>query len=128
MDSIALYKSDMRRIMNKKRRQRQLRRNIITGVIALILIISLTVALGSIMVYAQSNDKVTMYKYYTSIEVQQGETLWSIAEKNLETGQYEDLISYIKEILHINHLKDDTIIAGQNLIIPYFSEQFVGGY
>lgn len=128
MDHLALYKSDMRRIMNKRRRQRQLRRNIITGVIALILIIALSIALGSIMVYAQSNDKVTLYKYYTSIEVQYGETLWSIAEKNLETAQYKDIESYINEILHINHLKDDTIIAGHNLIIPYFSEQFMGNY
>ncbi len=125
MDNLALYKSDMRRIQNKKMRQRQLKHNIITGITALVLIIALTIALGSIIAYAQSANKEHMYKYYTSIEVHYGETLWTIAENNMDTSQYKDMDTYIDEVLHINHLQDDTIITGQHLIIPYFSSQFV---
>lgn len=126
MDSVALYRSDMRRIRNKKRRQRQLKRNITVGIIVCILVVALSVAFGSILVHAQSEDIAPVYKYYASIEVQYGETLWSIAQKNLDNEHYADTQTYIKEVLRINHLTDEQIVAGQYLIIPYYSSEFVG--
>ncbi len=128
MDSTALslYKSDMRRLRNKRRRQQELKRNLMMGIITCILIVSLSIAFGSILVHAQSGDAEQSYKYYTSIEVQHGETMWSIARNNLDPDHYIDIQTYIQEVVQINNLTDDQIVAGQYLIIPYYSSEFVG--
>ena len=125
MNYIALYESDLRRIRNKKRRQRQLQKNVTLFIMAAVLVIFFSITLGSIFAYAESAEQEQSFKYYTSIEVKYGETLWSIAEQNMD-GHYSDINAYIKEVQKINHLADDQIKAGQYIIIPYFTNEFVG--
>ncbi len=127
MDSTALllYKSDIRRLRNRRRRQRQLKRNLTLGIVTCILIASLSIAFGSILVHAQSRDAATLYKYYTSVEVQSGETLWSIAQAKLDSVHYADAQTYIREVMEINHLADEKIVTGQYLIVPYYSSEFI---
>ena len=48
------------------------------------------------------------YKYYTSIQVEPGSSLWDIAEK-YASSEYESLEAYIQEVRQINHLDEDTI-------------------
>ncbi len=60
-------------------------------------------------------------KMYTSYEVQQGDTLYSIAKKNI-LG-YEDINEYVAEVMFINHLPSHRIIEGSNLIIPYYADR-----
>lgn len=72
-------------------------------------------------VNAQDND--ILHKYYTSIIVEPGDSLWSIAEEHYVLG-YDEPSDYIKEVMHINHLKDENeIISGSTLVIPYYSEE-----
>ncbi len=74
-------------------------------------------------VKAASNDEVTMYKYYKSISVKEGDTLWNYADIYAVDGRHEE---YIDEIISINHLKDNGfIIEGMYLTIPYYSEEFL---
>ena len=63
------------------------------------------------------------YKYYTSIQVEEGTTLWDIADE-YASSEYEDLEAYIKEVRKINHLNKDTIYAGKYLCIPYYSSEY----
>lgn len=63
------------------------------------------------------------YKYYTSIQVEPGSSLWDIAEK-YASSEYESLEAYIQEVRQINHLDEDTIYAGSYLCIPYYSSEY----
>lgn len=61
-------------------------------------------------------------KYYTSIRVESGDSLWSIARAHMGEG-YDDIGDYIQEVKTINQLGEDEIHAGQYLTIPYFHGQ-----
>lgn len=60
------------------------------------------------------------YKYYTSVYVSQGDSLWSIAS-DYWTKEYPDVSSYIEEIKQLNQISSDTIKSGTYLCIPYYS-------
>lgn len=60
------------------------------------------------------------YKYYKSIEVKSGDTLWSIAEEYM-SDNYSSRQAYIKEVKYINNMETDQITCGKYLIIPYYS-------
>ena len=88
----------------------------------LVLITALSIIIGSIVSDAHTTETDQAYKYYTSIMIQEGDTLWSIADEHM-SGQYKSKQSYISEIKKLNHLTNDSIMAGQYLIISYYSEQ-----
>lgn len=66
----------------------------------------------------QSGEK--RYKYYTSISVEKGNTLWNIASEYI-TEEYDSIEEYILEVKQLNHLTGDGIYAGEFLVIPYYS-------
>ena len=84
-----------------------------------------------IMVCAISYDSIRSnassgFKYYTQVTVEAGENLWDIAEEYIDYDFYKDKNSYISEVRSINHLDSSgNIVAGQNLIFPYYSTEFV---
>jgi len=66
------------------------------------------------------------FKYYTSVTVNGGETLWSLADQYADYDFYEDRDAYIAELKNINHLEDDGfILAGQTIIVPYYSSEYI---
>lgn len=60
------------------------------------------------------------YKYYTSVEIERGDTLWNIAEQYI-TPEYASVQAYVDEIKEVNNLGDDEIHSGQYIMVPYFS-------
>ena len=60
------------------------------------------------------------YKYYTSVEIHAGDTLWSIASDYI-TDDYENIDEYINEVCEINHISANEIHSGQYITIPYYS-------
>lgn len=58
-------------------------------------------------------------KYYSSIMIEKGDTLWSIASENM-TSEYGRVEDYIEEIRSLNHLYSDGIYAGEYLTIPRY--------
>lgn len=56
---------------------------------------------------------------YKVIEIQKGDSLWSIAKENMNPG-FDDVFSYIHEVKRCNQLESDTITAGNYLMIPYY--------
>lgn len=69
---------------------------------------------------AQAAPAEVTYKYYTSIQVEAGDTLWTIASEHI-SAEYDDLNEYITEVCSINHISKDEIHAGQYLVIPYYA-------
>lgn len=93
--------------------------------IAFVLFICLISFSGSFLAHAMERrqEPQTYYKYYTSIRVEPGDTLWEIAERYLceESGSRE---SYIQELRQINGLNGSQIRAGQYLTVIYYSTEY----
>lgn len=109
---------------NKIRRQRQLRRNINMTVFTVILVLTLSIGGFAIGSKAQDKDAVILYKYYTNIEVQYGETLWDIADTYFCEEKYNNYEHYIAEVMQVNGLYSEEVSAGSYLIVPYYSVEF----
>ena len=117
---------ELRTYKRKLRRQRVLKRKIIMAVMTVALILICTLSYHTIQTNASTADKSVNFKYYTNITVQYGETLWDIADEYIDYKEYKDKEEYIAEVQSINHLKDkDAIRAGQHLVVPYYSYDFV---
>ncbi len=86
--------------------------------ITVIIVISLFL-LGSVRTQAASAEAT--HKYYTSIRIDSGDTLWSIAEDYI-TEDYHDMNEYIEEVCSINKICGDEIHAGAYITVPYYSD------
>ena len=108
----------------KRRRQRQVRCYLLSMVLAAVLTAGCVFSLCILITKAQEEEEVS-FKYYTSIQVSYGESLWSIA-RTYQDDHYDCTQDYVDEVIHINHLKDgEDITAGQYLIIPYYSSKYI---
>lgn len=116
--------SEQRICSNRIRRSQEIRRNMFLGMITVFLVILLAITLSSFLSNAKSSEEPTFYKYYTSIEVQSGDTLWSIAQ-NYKGEHYRNAQEYIREVMQMNALRNDKLVTGQHLIIPYYSAEFI---
>ncbi|PKM55949.1 MAG: hypothetical protein CVU98_11845 [Firmicutes bacterium HGW-Firmicutes-3] len=61
-------------------------------------------------------------KAYIVIHIEKDDSLWSIASTYMNRDYY-DYDSYIKEVIKMNHLKDTTIQAGEQILIPIIKSQ-----
>ncbi len=121
-----MSKSEKRIYNNKKRREQQQKKNICLFFITVCFVIVLSFAANGFISNANSTTPDNIeFKYYKSIAIEEGDTLWSIASKNMGR-KYEDKESYINEVKKMNGLIDDQITIGSYIIIPYFSNEFIG--
>ena len=67
---------------------------------------------------AETNREV--FTYYTSYEIQPGDTLWTIADQFMGPD-FTDKKTFINNIKSMNHLTSDNITAGKYLVIEYTS-------
>lgn len=111
-------------LMNRRRRQKQVRRNIIFAVFTIFAALLLTVIFLSFSTQANDRAHRPTYKYFRSIEISSGDTLWSIAKEYSNTAHYRNAKEYIDEVKKINSLTSDRIITGQHIIVPYYSTEF----
>lgn len=108
-------------------------RNSTDHVIRLLILCILTVFLvfggcalfGNVLssAHAGNAESPANFKYYTSIEIQPGDTLWDIAKAYI-TEDYESVPEYVQALKEINSLDTDDIEAGQNLIVAYNDTEF----
>lgn len=78
--------------------------------------ILLIMLLGTIIVNA--SDTKQPNKYYTSVMIEQHDTLWSL-ESQYNNGT-EDRDTYINNIKQLNHMSNDTIIDGSYILLYYY--------
>jgi len=111
------------RRVQRLRRERRQKYLTIGAALAVIFCIILICAVSYSSIRAQAN---TGFKYYTSVTVEYGETLWSIADRYIDYNHYKDKNAYIAEVENMNHLDDgETLLAGQLLIVPYYSSEYI---
>lgn len=108
-----------RRTMIIKRKQIAKRRMIL--LLATLFVITLgSVVFGSIFSKAKNpSADIAQYKYYKSITIEQGDSLWSIAEE-YRSDAYKDTREYVAELKELNSLKSDIIHEGQHLLVAYY--------
>ena len=109
----------------KLRRQREIRHKLMVGFMTFCLIMVCAVSYQALQSNASTVDEELNFKYYTNIIVEYDETLWDIADEYIDYQEYKDKAAYIAEVQSINHLNGDTIRAGQHLVVPYYSNEFV---
>lgn len=120
---MVFWEREYRIIENRQRRKRQLRVRL-TLLLSVLAILTGSGLLGGRMILAaQEKDIPVRYKYFTSIPVKEGDTLWSLASVYTE-GDKESRIDFMREVIRMNHMLDDRLQAGDWLIIPYYSEEF----
>ena len=107
----------------RMKRQKQVKKNIILLLLSTIVISAFMVFFASMSIQASDMDHKVSYKYYKSIMISQGDTLWSIAEENMDE-HYSTTREYIDEVKRMNSLTSDQIQSGSYLIIPYFSTEY----
>lgn len=93
-------------------------------------VIAATVVLVAVIVvaalrarYSTDDAIATETKLYTMYTIEQGDSLWSIAEEHVDYDHYDDIRDYVDEVVSINDLDNkNSITAGCNLVIPYYRE------
>ena len=92
--------------------------------LAIIIIVAFGILLGTSMNALASSDKdIASYnKYYVSIRVESGDTLWNIADEYVD-GFNIDKTDYIAEVCQINEISSDDIHAGDYIVVPYYSQE-----
>ena len=97
----------------RRRRARRVKTNIM---IALVIVVLFAI-MGTVFFTTYAKDTDTLVeKYYTQIMVEEGDSLWSIAQEYMPSD-YEDINDYIKDIKRLNHISGDTIMAGYTLTV-----------
>lgn len=112
---------DLLNYKKKIRRQREICKKVILAVIAFVVVLFFTFSYNAITSQANEDTSDVTYKYFTSFEIEQGDSLWSIAEAHIDYDHYDSIQDYIDEVVDINNLKSESIKSGQCIIIPYFS-------
>ena len=116
---------ELRSYRNKMRRVRELRRKVVMAVVTVLVVLCFALSYNALITQATSEVEDISYKYFTSIEIAAGDTLWSIAQEYGDAQYYASADEYIEEVKNTNHLTSDALIAGQFLIVPYYSQEFI---
>lgn len=107
----------------KKARVAQLKKRLlISGLIITVMLFAI-LTLDNFVNVSATNDKENLYKYYTSYEIQPGDTLTSIAQKYTVNSDVS-VSEYIDELKKDNRLATDKITSGKYLIVSYYSNEY----
>ena len=123
-----LRRENLRLSLESRKKQLYLR---VCSVMLLCLVVISCVSICTLISKAGSHgsakketvEKTISYKYYTTVTVATGETLWDIAKK-YSSEEYGSIENYIREVKSINHISGDRICAGEALTVPYYSGEY----
>jgi len=106
-----------------RKREAVVRRQKKVLAIVLLIFVSLGVLLGTSMnALASSKADVASYnKYYKSVRIEAGDTLWTIADEYISDLNI-DKQEYITEICELNDICEDEIHAGDYVVVAYYSQ------
>lgn len=119
------YESALRQRRNAIRRKREMKKHMFMFLLGIICVLFLSFSYQAIVSNADESVADVSYKYYTSIMIESGDTLWTLAEEYGDDIHYDSVSDYINEVMQINHLNTEQINAGEYLIVPYYSTEFV---
>lgn len=113
---------------NYNRRRNRRRRTVINNKlfrISFVAFLAVFISVAGILSITAHGSERPVRKQYKSVQVEEGDTLWSIALEYNNTKLSKDSTSeYIDDILDINNLvRDDKITAGNYIIVPIYVVQ-----
>ena len=126
MNTLNERRSERRIRINRMKRRRELRKHILTLALTFVLVITCSMMFFTVKTKAQNRDEAIYYKYYKSITVNRGDSLWTYAAEYADEDHYDSYQNYIDEVLQMNSLSSEDITTGQHLVVPYYSVEFVG--
>jgi len=107
----------------KKGQVKPVKKTLATVSVALIILIGASAVCGGFSLGKHKNvdtmDAVQTQKYYTSIEIKKGDSLWSIAKAYM-SDEYDSVYEYINELKTINELDSDRINETEYLTVAYY--------
>lgn len=106
----------------KNRKVTQETLNMVCVLVALAITVLILCAVISGAARAQAAQTESPHKYYTSVCIQQGDTLWTIAG-HYRTAEYRNMDAYIREICELNRIEASDIHYGQYIVVPYYSRE-----
>ncbi len=118
------YAGRMREERKRKQRAKAALGLLGAGATALIITMTSFVTFSRPVLAEELASTTEYYKYYSNFTVQKGDSLWAYACAN-RNPEGEAVEHYIKEVMFINHLKDDRLVVGQELTLPYYSEEYM---
>ncbi len=122
MSNIEIYRIRKRAMEEKRRRIfiKMLGMSVLSGLV--IMLICFFVMKAPVQAESEGN---TYFKYYETIRVEKGDTLWGYAEKYSE-GSGKSRAEYIDELCSINHIsKQATLRSGDTITVPYYSAEYI---
>ncbi len=107
-----------------KKREAVVRKQKVFFALVIIMLVSLGVLFGTnVKTLASSKADVASYnKYYTSVRIEAGDTLWDMVDDYIEDLNISKR-EYIDEICRLNGIVEDEIHAGDYIVIPYYSDE-----
>ena len=107
----------------KARQKREAVIRFLLGCFVILAVLVVTFHVFTLKGKAQSSEQ--KFKYYTSVQLQSGDTLWDLADQYMDK-EMNTRTSFIAEVKSINHISDENeIIAGKLLIVPYYSTEYI---
>ena len=109
------------RSLSKREAQVRMQKSLIAVVIMLVVFIGIIFGTG-IHVFAGSGAQKTLHKYYESIRIEEGDTLWDIAGEYIKDTNINRQ-EYVDEVCELNGIYQDEIHAGDYIVVIYYSTQ-----
>ena len=120
----------MRSTITKKhtRSQKRYLMTIITaGIVTVMLVLVLAFQYGTLLSSAHNSrqEEPVNYKYYKSIQIEQGDSFWNIAEEYM-SDEYDSIYDYMEELMVVNQLNTseiDNLQEGDYLTVVYYDTE-----
>lgn len=108
-----------------KRRRQVFVKKMMLGIVLCVMLLSFSVCFkgGLVDAHGDQEEAPMSYKYYKSIEIQGGDTLWDIAKEYMG-NDYASVYDYIEELKAVNGLTSDDIQEGHYLTVVYYDTEF----
>ena len=94
----------------------------------IIAILTLLIILGGVLLGSSRRSQASadhpIYKYYTTVTVEDGDTLWTLADAYMD-DQYQNKREFITEVKQLNQIDENRIHEGTQLVIPYYSAEYL---
>ncbi len=94
-------------------------------VVSIVMLVLIAVAAFGVTMISRSDvsasDEAAIE--YVSVEVESGDSLWSIAKENYSEacGDFNDYVDLIRDT---NSMKDDNLIAGNYICVPIYNTEY----
>lgn len=114
-------KKKVSRVERIARRRRARIKKLAAFILTLVImtVIGLLIGIRLTTISANADTKTPRQKYYKEYQIEDGDSLWSIAEDEMGAG-WSDVREYIYEVEVLNGIDGDHLTAGNYLQLPYY--------